>query len=239
MSATAEPSSSVRPGTRVLVVDDEPPITELVSLVLGYEGFSVATAASGREALAAVERFRPQLMVLDVMLPDLDGFEVQRRLAATGTRIPLLFLTARDATKDKVRGLTIGGDDYVTKPFSIEELLARVKAVLRRATPDRAQSHRLVFDDLELDEETLEVFRGGQPIALTPTEHKLLQYFLRNPRRVLSRSQILDHVWEYDYSGDHSVVETFVSTLRKKLDVGGPPLIQTVRGAGYCLRLPS
>jgi two-component system OmpR family response regulator len=224
---------------RVLVVDDEPHIAELVSLMLRYEGFEVATADTGRDALAEIERFRPDLVVLDVMLPDLDGFEVQRRLARDGSRIPVLFLTAREATEDKVRGLTLGADDYVTKPFSVDELLARVKAVLRRAGRAEEQTGRLVFADLELDEDAHEVYRAGRPITLTPTEFKLLRFFLRNPRRVLSKAQILDHVWEYDFGGDSNVVETFMSTLRKKVDASGPALIHTVRGAGYCLRAPA
>jgi two-component system OmpR family response regulator len=228
-----EPSS-----VRVLVVDDEPNITDLVSTTLRYEGFEVASAASGRAALDVVATFRPHLVVLDVMLPDLDGFEVARRLRQEAHRVPILFLTAKDATEDKVRGLTLGGDDYVTKPFSLEELLARIRAVLRRAIDAGEQSARLVFADLELDEETREVFRGQVPIELTPTEFKLLRYLMMNPRRVLSKSQILDFVWEYDFGGDANVVETYISYLRKKVDSLGPPLIHTLRGAGYSLRVP-
>ena len=223
---------------RVLVVDDEPNITDLVSTTLRYEGFEVASAASGRAALDVVATFRPHLVVLDVMLPDLDGFEVARRLRQEAHRVPILFLTAKDATEDKVRGLTLGGDDYVTKPFSLEELLARIRAVLRRAIDAGEQSARLVFADLELDEETREVFRGQVPIELTPTEFKLLRYLMMNPRRVLSKSQILDFVWEYDFGGDANVVETYISYLRKKVDSLGPPLIHTLRGAGYSLRVP-
>ncbi|MCU1491912.1 MAG: two component transcriptional regulator, winged helix family [Acidimicrobiaceae bacterium] len=224
---------------RVLVVDDEPNITDLVATALRYEGFEVAMASNGRGALDQAVGFRPHLLVLDVMLPDLDGFEVARRLRQEGRRVPILFLTARDATEDKVRGLTLGGDDYVTKPFSLDELLARIRAVLRRVADSEEVSSRLVFADLELDEETREVFRGQQPIELTPTEFKLLRYLMMNPRRVLSKAQILDHVWEYDFGGDANVVETYISYLRKKIDTLGPPLIHTLRGAGYSLRVPA
>jgi two-component system, OmpR family, response regulator len=173
-----------------------------------------------------------------VMLPDLDGFEVQRRLADRGRRIPVLFLTARDATEDKVRGLTIGGDDYVTKPFSLEELIARIRAVLRRAGEAGSAESRLRFEDLEMDEDTHEVWRSGRPVELTPTEFNLLRFMLVNPRRVLSKDQILDHVWHYDFGGDPSIVETYISYLRKKIDATTPHLIHTVRGVGYALRLP-
>ncbi|MGD9798045.1 MAG: response regulator transcription factor [Acidimicrobiia bacterium] len=223
---------------RVLVVDDEDNITDLVSTALRYEGFEVDVRANGRAALDAVGSFRPQLIVLDVMLPDIDGFEMARRLQAEGRRVPILFLTARDATEDKVRGLTLGGDDYVTKPFSLEELVARVRAVLRRADGDGAASAVLRFADLEMDDDTHEVFRAGTPVDLTATEYKLLRFLLSNPRRVLSKAQILDHVWEYDFGGDGNVVETYISYLRKKLDGLGPSLIHTVRGVGYSLRLP-
>jgi two-component system OmpR family response regulator len=223
---------------RVLVVDDEANITDLVGTALRYVGFEVATAATGREALERARAFRPELIVLDVMLPDLDGFEVTRRLRGEGLRIPVLFLTARDATEDKVAGLTLGGDDYVTKPFSLEELVARVRAVLRRAGADEPDG-RLVFADLELDEDTHEVFRAGELLPMTPTEFKLLRYLMVNARRVLSKAQILDHVWEYDFGGDANVVETYISYLRKKVDRVEPRLIHTVRGVGYTLRLPS
>jgi two-component system OmpR family response regulator len=223
---------------RVLVVDDEANITDLVATVLRYEGFEVQTAASGRDGLRAVEEFRPHLVVLDVMLPDLDGFEVQRRLADEA-RVPVVFLTAKDTTDDKVRGLTMGADDYVTKPFSLEEFVARVRAVLRRAHGrDGAPGTTLRFADLELDEERHEVYRAKTPIDLTPTEFTLLRYLMLNPRRVLSKAQILDHVWHYDFAGEANVVETYVSYLRKKIDRFDPPLIHTVRGVGYCLRLP-
>jgi two-component system OmpR family response regulator len=236
-----EPKTEARAApdaARVLVVDDESYITDLVATALRYEGFEVATAGNGRDVLALVESFRPALIVLDVMLPDLDGFEVQRRLLDRGRRIPVLFLTARDATEDKVRGLTIGGDDYVTKPFSLEELIARIRAVLRRAGGGERGSERLRFEDLEMDEDTHEVWRGGTTIELTPTEYNLLRFLLENPRRVLSKDQILDHVWNYDFGGDASIVETYISYLRKKVDPREPHLIHTVRGVGYVLRLP-
>jgi len=223
---------------RILVVDDEPSITDLVSTVLRYEGFQVEAAPTGRKALKAVTSFRPHLVVLDVMLPDLDGFEVQRRLAADGLRMPILFLTARDATEDKVRGLTMGADDYVTKPFSLEELVARVRAILRRTSDDAGTSSRLSFADLELDEDTHEVWRGERAIDLSPTEFNLLRYLLLNAKKVVSKVQILDHVWRYDFGGDANVVETYVSYLRRKIDVEEPKLIHTVRGVGYTIRLP-
>jgi two-component system OmpR family response regulator len=226
--------------TRVLVVDDEPNITDLVGTALRYEGFDVDVAASGRSALAKGQTFRPELMVLDIMLPDLDGFEVVRRLRSEHVPVSVVFLTARDATEDKVSGLTLGGDDYVTKPFSIEELVARVRAVLRRTRgAEVGGSSRLSFADLELDEDTREVWRGETRVELTATEFKLLRYLLLNARRVLSKTQILDHVWEYDFGGDANVVETYISYLRKKVDRAEPRLIHTVRGVGYTLRLPA
>jgi two-component system, OmpR family, response regulator len=234
LSGSSQPANAVR----VLVVDDESYITDLVATALRYEGFDVASAGNGREALTQVETFRPELIVLDVMLPDLDGFEVQRRLVDRGRRVPVLFLTARDATEDKIRGLTIGGDDYVTKPFSLEELIARIRAVLRRAQRTGPESSRLRFAELEMDEDTHEVWREGQAIELTATEFNLLRFLLANPRRVLSKGQILDHVWNYDFGGDSSIVETYVSYLRKKVDFREPRLIHTVRGVGYVLRLP-
>jgi two-component system OmpR family response regulator len=225
--------------TKVLVVDDEAGIVEFVATALRYEGFEVQVAADGRTALERVDSFRPELVVLDVMLPDLDGFEVARRLVADGARVPILFLTARDGTDDKVRGLTLGGDDYVTKPFSLDELLARVRSVLRRTAAGNGEAaNRLKFADLEMDLDTYEVWRGEALIELTPTEFKLLRYLLLNPRRVLSKAQIVDYVWAYDFGGDPNVVETYVSYLRKKIDTSDPPLIQTVRGFGYALRLP-
>lgn len=223
---------------RVLVVDDEPNITQLVSMALRYEGFEVEVARSGRAALRAVAEFRPHLVVLDVMLPDLDGFEVTRRLRARAEGVPVLFLTARDATEDKVRGLTLGGDDYLTKPFSLEELVARAGAILRRAAVLADRSSVLRYADLEMDDDRHEVRRGGRPITLTVTEYKLLRYLLANAGRVLSKAQILDHVWSYDFGGEHNVVETYVSYLRKKVDAEPPPLLHTIRGVGYSLRLP-
>jgi two-component system OmpR family response regulator len=223
---------------RVLVVDDEPNIADVISMALRYQGFDVETAGDGRGALKAVSGFRPHLIVLDVMLPDMDGFEVARRLGAQRTNVPIIFLTARDATEDKVRGLTLGGDDYVTKPFSLEELVARIRSILRRAGLSEPDSGRLVFEDLELDEETREVSRAGHPIDLSATEYRLLHYLMLNPRRVLTRSQILDHVWDYDFGGDARVLETYVSYLRRKLNPHGPQLIHTVRGVGYALRAP-
>jgi two-component system OmpR family response regulator len=224
---------------RVLVVDDERNIVELIATALGYEGFEVRTAADGAEMLAAVRDFAPDLIVLDVMLPDADGFELQARMRADGQSVPVLFLTARDAVEDRVRGLTLGADDYMTKPFSLAELVARVNAVLRRTSGAAAVSHRLSFSDLELDEETREVRRGGRRIVLTPTEYSLLRYLLLNARKVLSKAQILDHVWQYDFGGDGRIVETYISYLRKKVDADGePPLIHTLRGVGYSLRLP-
>ncbi len=224
-------------GARVLVVDDEPNITELVAMALRYEGFTVKTAATGRGALSAVTQFSPALVILDVMLPDIDGIEVMKRLNSQGSKVPIIFLTARDATEDKVHGLTIGGDDYVTKPFSIEELMARVRVVLRRHGNNN-EPGKLTLADLELDDEAHEVRRQGRVVDLTNTEYRLLRYLLINSGRVLTRSQILDHVWHYDFGGDASVLETYVSYLRRKVDRFDPPLIQTVRGVGYVLRPP-
>jgi len=224
--------------TKVLVVDDEQSLTDLVALALRYEQFEVAVAHSGREALSALRESHPDLVVLDVMLPDIDGFEVARRMAAEWPSIPVLFLTARDATDDKIRGLTVGGDDYMTKPFSLEELVARIRAVLRRTRRGGKAPERLMFADLEMDEDTYEVRRGGTSVQLTATEYKLLRYLMLNPRRVLSKAQILDRVWNYDFGGDANVVEIYISYLRKKLAPLGPPLIHTVRGFGYTLREP-
>jgi two-component system, OmpR family, response regulator len=224
---------------RVLVVDDEESITDLISTALRYVGFEVEVASTGRQALELAFTFRPELIVLDVMLPDLDGFQVTRRLRSDGVRAPVVFLTARDATEDKVAGLTIGGDDYVTKPFSLEELVARVRAVLRRARGGPEQRSLLKVSDLELDEDSHQVWRGGEEVELTATEFKLLRYLMLNPRRVLSKAQILDHVWQYDFGGDGSIVETYISYLRKKVDQAQPRLIHTVRGVGYTLRPPA
>jgi two-component system, OmpR family, response regulator len=230
--------SDIADASRVLVVDDEANIAELISMALRYQGFTVETAADGREAIAAVSAFKPQLIVLDVMLPDMDGFEVAERLGAQRAGVPIIFLTARDSTEDKVRGLSGGGDDYMTKPFSLEELVARIRTILRRTGQASPESGRLVFSDLELDEESREVTRAGEPIELTATEYRLLRYLMLNPRRVLTRAQLLDHVWNYDFGGDGRVLETYVSYLRKKLDEHGPSLIRTVRGVGYALQAP-
>jgi two-component system OmpR family response regulator len=223
--------------TRILVVDDEPYITDLLGAALRFEGFTVETAATGGDAMTMAERGRHDLVLLDVMLPDVDGTEVCRRMRAQGNRTPVLFLTARDGTEDKVGGLTAGGDDYVTKPFSLDELVARIHAVLRRTSPTR-ENDRLTFSDLEMDDETHEVWRQGLVIELTATEFNLLRYMLENARRVLSKSEILDHVWHYDFDGDPNIVETYISYLRKKIDRVDPPLIHTIRGVGYSLRLP-
>ena len=223
---------------RVLVVDDETSINELLATALRYEGFDVTIADSGTSALAAVAEQRPNLIVLDVMLPDFDGFEVARRLRRDGQDVPVLFLTARDTTEDKVRGLTIGGDDYVTKPFSLAELVARINVILRRTYGDDGSAARISYADLTLDEETREVWRGDTAIDLTATEYRLLHYLMINARKVLTRGQLLDHVWDYVFGGDARVLETYISYLRKKIDTGGPQLIQTQRGVGYSLRLP-
>ena len=223
---------------RILVVDDEPNIVDVVSMALRYQDFDVASASSGQEALSQVAAFRPHLVVLDVMLPDMEGFEVAERMGAQRAGVPIIFLTARDATPDKVRGLTAGGDDYVTKPFSLEELVARIRAILRRTGVAEPENRKLTFETLEMDEDTREVTRSGHLIELTATEYRLLRYFLLHPRSVLSRAQLLDSVWEYDFGGDGRVLETYVSYLRKKLDAHGPPLIHTVRGVGYALRMP-
>jgi len=227
-----------RPEARILVVDDENSITDLVGLALRYEGFEVASAANGRAALAAAAEFGPDLLVLDVMLPDFDGLEVCARLRAQGLRVPVVFLTARDATEDKITGLTVGGDDYVTKPFSLDELVARIRAVLRRTRPDGLDGAALGYADLVIDEDAHEARRGGEPMDLTPTEFKLLRFLTLNAGRVMSKAQILDHVWQYDFGGGDNVVETYISYLRKKVDRDRVPLIHTVRGVGYSLRLP-
>ena len=229
-------SGETERSTRVLVVDDEDNITFLLGSALRHFGFDVSTAATGRQGLEAVKSFDPDLVLLDVMLPDLDGFEVWRRMRQDGERVPVLFLTARDATEDRVRGLTLGGDDYVAKPFSLEEVVARIHAILRRhGRPTRTS--QVTFADLELDDDAHTVRRAGEPIDLSPTEYKLLRFLLSNAGRVLSRAQILDHVWEYDFGGNTSVVDTYISYLRKKVDRSGEPLIHTVRGFGYSLRL--
>jgi two-component system OmpR family response regulator len=228
-------STSDRTG-RVLVVDDEENITFLLDSALRHFGFEVQVASNGRDALKAVPAFNPDVVLLDVMLPDLDGFEIMRRLRNDGEKVPVLFLTARDAVDDKVRGLTLGGDDYVTKPFSLEEVVARIQVILRRLGVAQAAT-KLALADLEMDDEAHIVRRAGQVVELSPTEYNLLRFLLVNAGKVLSRNQILDHVWQYDFGGHATVVETYISYLRKKIDSLGEPLIQTVRGVGYTLRL--
>ena len=232
-------SGAAQAEARLLVVEDDPNILELLSASLRFAGFNVTTATSGSAAVNTARAERPDLIVLDVMLPDLDGFEVIRKLRDGGTRTPVVFLTARDTTDDKIRGLTLGGDDYVTKPFSLEELTARIRAVLRRTGGGEPSSGRLTFADLELDEEAHEVWRDGGRISLSPTEFKLLRYLMANAGRVLSKGQILDHVWSYDFRGDDSIVESYISYLRRKVDFVEPRLIHTLRGVGYVLRLPT
>ncbi|WP_265522550.1 response regulator transcription factor [Oerskovia flava] len=237
------------PEARLVVVDDEPNIRELLSTSLRFAGFEVFAADDGASALALVRDVEPDLVVLDVMLPDMDGFTVTRRMREKGHHTPVLFLTARDDTQDKIQGLTVGGDDYVTKPFSLEEVVARIRAVLRRTHAEPVDDAVLRFADLELDEDSHEVRRGGQEVDLSPTEFKLLRYLMLNSGRVLSKSQILDHVWQYDWGGDANIVESYISYLRRKIDnltVPGPdggevpvtPLIHTKRGVGYLLRQP-
>jgi two-component system OmpR family response regulator len=222
---------------RVLTVDDESSLTELLSMALRYEGWEVSTAASGLEAVQVARSVRPDAIVLDIMLPDFDGLEVMRRIRTEQPDVPVIFLTAKDALDDRINGLTAGGDDYVTKPFSLEELVARLRGLLRRtgATVAREES-RLVVGDLSLDEDSHEVFGAGEAINLTATEFELLRFLMRNPRRVLSKAQILDRVWNYDFGGQANVVELYISYLRKKLDAGRAPMIHTLRGAGYVLK---
>ena len=222
---------------RVLVVDDEENLAELISMALRYEGWQVATAHTGTAALAAARDVRPDAVVLDMMLPDLDGLEVLRRLRALDHGVPVVFLTARDAVEDRVAGLTAGGDDYVTKPFSLEEVVARLRGLMRRAGALQAStSSVLTVGDLVLDEDSREVSRGGQEVALTVTEFELLRFLMLNPRRVLSKAHILDRVWHYDFGGQANVVELYISYLRKKIDAGREPMIHTMRGAGYVLK---
>lgn len=223
---------------RVLVVDDEPSIVDAVATSLRYEGFEVEEATTGRSALVCAQERTPDLIVLDVMLPDLDGLEVTRRLRIDGIRSPVLFLTALDALENKIAGLTVGGDDYMTKPFALAEMVARARAILRRSGAGTEESGSLAFADLEMDEGAHEVRRAGNLVPLTATEFNLLRFFLRNPRQVLSKAQILDNVWHYDFGGEANVVETYVSYLRKKLEKHGPPLIRTLRLVGYTLREP-
>jgi len=228
-------------GQRILVVDDEPSISDLISTSLRFVGFDVRTAATGSQALSVAEEFKPHAIILDVMLPDQDGFEVCRQIRNEGVNVGVLFLTAKDGMEDKVAGLTIGGDDYMTKPFSLEELVARLRALLRRigVVEMDHDDEKIRFADLELDEATHEVRRAGNLLDLSPTEFLLTRYLLINSDRVVSKAQILDHVWEYDFRGDAGIVETYISYLRKKIDIYEPPLIHTVRGVGYRLRVPS
>ena len=222
---------------RVLVVDDEPTLTELLASVLRYEGWDIRTAADGSSAVRAAREFQPDAVILDIMLPDFDGLEVLRRLRADQPHVGVLFLTARDAVEDRVAGITAGGDDYVTKPFSLEEVLARLRALLRRSGAARARAGtELAVSGLTLDEDAREVRRDGELIDLTATEFELLRFLMRNPRRVVSKAQILDRVWNYDFGGQAHVVELYISYLRKKIDAGREPLIHTVRGVGYVLK---
>lgn len=227
---------SQQPEASLLVVDDEPNILDLLAASLRFAGFEVVTAANGHEALRAAGEHHFDLVVLDVMMPDMDGFTVLRRLRGAGSHLPVVFLTARDDTEDKVKGLTAGGDDYITKPFSLEEVVTRIRAVLRR-TKGSDDDGVLRYADLELDEDAYEVRRAGTHIDLSPTEFKLLRYLMVNAERVVSKAQILDHVWEYDFMGEANIVESYISYLRRKIDLDGlPPLIQTRRGIGYMLR---
>lgn len=222
---------------RVLAVDDEPSLTDLMKMALRYEGWDVRTAASGEQALTEARDFRPDVVVLDVMLPDLDGMSVLQRLRSAGDDVPVLFLTAKDSLDDRIAGLTAGGDDYVTKPFSLEEVVARLRGLIRRtALTASAADSIITVGDLTLDEDSYEVSRAGDAVELTATEFELLRFLMRNPRRVLSKAQILDRVWSYEFDGKASVVELYISYLRKKIDSGRTPMIHTVRGAGYMLK---
>ncbi|EKA60194.1 response regulator transcription factor [Janibacter hoylei] len=232
-------TTSAETSPHLLVVEDEPNIRELLATSLRFAGFEVEVAGDGESAIDAVHRMEPDLIVLDVMLPDIDGFEVASRLRATERHQPILFLTARDSLDDKIKGLTVGGDDYVTKPFSLEEVIARIRVILRRTQDVPSADAVLQFADLELDDEAHEVRRAGRSIDVSPTEFKLLRYLMLNPNRVLSKAQILDHVWDYDFRGEMGIVESYISYLRRKIDTEGlPPLIHTKRGFGYVLRLP-
>jgi two-component system OmpR family response regulator len=243
----SEPRSSVAlseppaRAARILVVDDEPNISALLSATLRLVEFEVRVAETGHRALAEIEEFDPDLVVLDVMLPDLDGFDVAKRLRSSGRRVPVLFLTARDTLEDRISGLSAGADDYVTKPFSLEEVVLRIRAILRRTQPgleESAESGVLRYADLEMNEDAHEVRRSGRLIDLSPTEFNLLKYLLINAGRVVSKAQILDRVWRYDFGGDGRIVESYVYYLRRKIDKTDPPLIHTVRGVGYALRVP-
>ncbi|KXX63197.1 MAG: response regulator transcription factor [Rhodococcus sp. (in: high G+C Gram-positive bacteria)] len=225
---------------RVLVVDDEPNILELLSVSLRFQGFEVATATTGAEGLDTARTFRPDAVILDVMMPGMDGFGLLKRLRADGVDAPVLFLTAKDAVEDKISGLTLGADDYVTKPFSLEEVVTRLRVILRRAgkVSVEEQSARIKFADIELDDDTREVWKAGDLVSLSPTEFTLLRYFMVNAGTVLSKPRILDHVWNYDFGGEVGVVESYVSYLRRKVDTGETPLIHTLRGVGYVMREP-
>ncbi|MDT5138975.1 MAG: two-component system, OmpR family, response regulator [Mycobacterium sp.] len=221
----------------VLVVDDEPVLAEMVSMALRYEGWNIATAGDGTSAIAAARAERPDVVVLDVMLPDMSGLDVLQKLRKENPRLPVLLLTAKDAVEDRIAGLTAGGDDYVTKPFSIEEVVLRLRALLRRTGVTTVDSGaQLVVGDLVLDEDSHEVTRAGEPISLTSTEFELLRFMMRNAKRVLSKAQILDRVWSYDFGGRSNIVELYISYLRKKIDIGREPMIHTLRGAGYVLK---
>jgi two-component system OmpR family response regulator len=239
-SAVAQPRLTRLDGTpiRVVVVDDEDSLTDLLSMALRYEGWDVRIASDGAAALREIREFTPNVVVLDIMLPDIDGVQVLTRLRADGIQTPILFLTAKDSLDDRVAGLTVGGDDYVTKPFSLEELVARLRGLIRRShiVLSDAEDSRVQVGDLTLDEDSYEVSRAGTPIELTATEFELLRLLMRNPRRVLSKNQILDRVWSYDFGGKSSVVEIYISYLRKKVDSLGEPMIHTVRGVGYVLK---
>ncbi len=231
--------ASAEPSPLLLVVEDEPNIRELLATSLRFAGFEVEVAGDGATALDIVHRVEPDLIVLDVMLPDIDGFEVASRLRATERHQPILFLTARDSLDDKLKGLTVGGDDYVTKPFSLEEVIARIRVILRRTQDVPSAESVLRFADVELDDDAHEVRRAGVAVDVSPTEFKLLRYLMLNPNRVLSKTQILDHVWDYDFRGEVGIVESYISYLRRKIDTEGhEPLIHTKRGFGYVLRLP-
>ncbi|WP_072687028.1 response regulator transcription factor [Rhodococcus marinonascens] len=225
---------------RVLIVDDEPNIVELLSVSLRFQGFEVASAPTGAEGLDTARRFQPDAVILDVMMPGMDGFGLLKRLRADGVDAPVLFLTAKDAVEDKISGLTLGADDYVTKPFSLEEVVTRLRVILRRAgkLSEDERSSRIKFADIELDDDTREVWKSGDPVSLSPTEFTLLRYFMVNAGTVLSKPRILDHVWSYDFGGEVGVVESYVSYLRRKVDTGETPLIHTLRGVGYVMREP-
>lgn len=235
--ATITPGSVV-PGTRLLVVEDEPAIQDMLAMSLAFVGYEVLRASTGTEAIAHADKMKIDLALLDVMLPDTDGVDLLRQLRKVHPDMAAVFVTARDALEDRLAGLTLGGDDYVTKPFSLEEVVARVGVVLRRTRPAaRDETNRLTYADLELDEARHEVHRAGQLVTLSPTEFALLRFLMRNAELVMSRTQILDHVWHYDFNGNSGVVESYISYLRRKIDTVEPPLIHTIRGVGYVLKV--